>query len=69
MNHPPQSVYQQVIERTKGGFFRTQVISYVSQKTNYIYNPMLTYLLIVLRFQNLEKLVGFFFSVFVFSIH
>ncbi|CCX09811.1 putative eukaryotic translation initiation factor 3 subunit EifCe [Pyronema domesticum] len=27
MNHPPQSVYQQVIERTKGGFFRTQVIS------------------------------------------
>ncbi|KAF8536049.1 putative eukaryotic translation initiation factor 3 subunit EifCe [Trichophaea hybrida] len=27
MNHPPQSVYQQVIERTKGGFFRTQVIT------------------------------------------
>lgn len=27
MNHPPQSVYQQVIERTKGGFFRTQVMS------------------------------------------
>ena len=27
MNHPPSSVYQQVIERTKGGFFRTQVIS------------------------------------------
>lgn len=27
MNHPPQSVYQQVIERTKGGFFRTQVLS------------------------------------------
>ncbi|KAL2381900.1 eukaryotic translation initiation factor 3 subunit E [Blastomyces gilchristii] len=26
MNHPPQSVYQQVIERTKGGFFRTQVL-------------------------------------------
>jgi translation initiation factor 3 subunit E len=25
MNHPPQ--YQQVIERTKGGFFRTQVLS------------------------------------------
>ena len=30
MNHPPQSVYQQVIERTKGGFFRTQVLRYVS---------------------------------------
>ena len=29
MNHPPQSVYQQVIERTKGGFFRTQVLRYV----------------------------------------
>ncbi|KAF2743659.1 eukaryotic translation initiation factor 3, subunit 6 [Sporormia fimetaria CBS 119925] len=27
MNHPPQSVWQQVIERTKGGFFRTQVLS------------------------------------------
>ncbi|KAF2459378.1 eukaryotic translation initiation factor 3 subunit E [Lineolata rhizophorae] len=27
MNHPPQSVYQQVIERTKGMFFRTQVLS------------------------------------------
>ena len=23
MNHPPMSVYQQVIERTKGGFFRS----------------------------------------------
>ena len=29
MNHPPQSVYQQVIERTKGGFFRTQVLRFV----------------------------------------
>jgi translation initiation factor 3 subunit E len=27
MNHPPMSVYQQVIERTKGAFFRTQVLS------------------------------------------
>ncbi|KAB5542590.1 eukaryotic translation initiation factor 3 subunit [Coniochaeta sp. 2T2.1] len=27
MNHQPNSVYQQVIERTKGGFFRTQVLS------------------------------------------
>ncbi|KAL3253229.1 hypothetical protein ABHI18_009635 [Aspergillus niger] len=27
MNHPPQSVYQQVIEKTKGAFFRTQVLS------------------------------------------
>jgi len=27
MNHPPQSVYQQVIEKTKGGFFRTQVLN------------------------------------------
>ncbi|KAI5309735.1 eukaryotic translation initiation factor 3 subunit E, partial [Ascosphaera atra] len=27
MNHPPQSVYQQVIEKTKGGFFRTSVLS------------------------------------------
>lgn len=27
MNHPPSSVYQQVIEKTKGGFFRTQVLS------------------------------------------
>ena len=27
MNHPPMSVYQQVIERTKGGFFRTQVLN------------------------------------------
>ncbi|TID14039.1 eukaryotic translation initiation factor 3 subunit E [Venturia nashicola] len=26
MNHPPSSVYQQVIERTKGGFFRTTVM-------------------------------------------
>lgn len=29
MNHPPQSVYQQVIEKTKGAFFRTQVLTYV----------------------------------------
>lgn len=29
MNHPPQSVYQQVIERTKGAFFRTQVLRYL----------------------------------------
>lgn len=28
MNHPPQSVYQQVIEKTKGAFFRTQVLRY-----------------------------------------
>ncbi|KZF21881.1 eukaryotic translation initiation factor 3 subunit 6 [Xylona heveae TC161] len=27
MNHPASSVYQQVIERTKGAFFRTQVLS------------------------------------------
>ncbi|KAF8449678.1 eukaryotic translation initiation factor 3 subunit E [Terfezia claveryi] len=27
MNHPPQSIYQQVIERTRGGFFRTQVLT------------------------------------------
>ena len=27
MNHPAISVYQQVIERTKGGFFRTQVLN------------------------------------------
>jgi translation initiation factor 3 subunit E len=27
MNHPPNNVYQQVIEKTKGGFFRTQVLS------------------------------------------
>jgi len=27
MNHPPQSVYQQVIEKTKGGFFRTTVMN------------------------------------------
>ena len=27
MNHPPSSVYQQVIERTKGGFFRTQMLA------------------------------------------
>ncbi|PWW74926.1 eukaryotic translation initiation factor 3 subunit E [Tuber magnatum] len=27
MNHPPQSVYQQVIEKTKGGLFRTQVLT------------------------------------------
>ncbi|KAH6845658.1 eukaryotic translation initiation factor 3 subunit E [Chaetomium sp. MPI-CAGE-AT-0009] len=27
MNHPPSSVYQQVIEKTKGGFFRTQVLT------------------------------------------
>jgi translation initiation factor 3 subunit E len=30
MNHPPQSVYQQVIERTKGAFFRTQVLRFVN---------------------------------------
>lgn len=29
MNHPPQSVYQQVIEKTRGGFFRTQLMTYV----------------------------------------
>ena len=28
MNHPPQSVYQQVIERTKGIQFRTVVLSH-----------------------------------------
>lgn len=27
MNHPSQSVYQSVIEKTKGAFFRTQVLS------------------------------------------
>ena len=27
MNHPPSSVYQQVIEKTKGAFFRTQVLN------------------------------------------
>ncbi|PQK10368.1 hypothetical protein BB8028_0002g06900 [Beauveria bassiana] len=27
MNHPPNNVYQQVIEKTKGGFFRTQVLN------------------------------------------
>ncbi|KAF3919889.1 hypothetical protein ABW21_db0205808 [Orbilia brochopaga] len=27
MNHPPQSVYQQVIEKTKGGYFRTQMLT------------------------------------------
>ena len=27
MNHPPTSIYQQVIERTKGSFFRTSVLS------------------------------------------
>ena len=26
MNHPANSVYQQVIERTKGSFFRTSVL-------------------------------------------
>lgn len=31
MNHPPQSVYQQVIEKTKGAFFRTQVLRYAQQ--------------------------------------
>lgn len=30
MNHPPQSVYQQVIEKTKGAFFRTQVLRFVA---------------------------------------
>ncbi|KAI4229640.1 MAG: hypothetical protein L6R36_000687 [Xanthoria steineri] len=30
MNHPANSVYQQVIERTKGSFFRTSVLRYVS---------------------------------------
>lgn len=29
MNHPANSVYQQVIERTKGSFFRTSVLRYV----------------------------------------
>ena len=33
MNHPPQSVYQQVIEKTKGAFFRTQVLRFVSRQT------------------------------------
>ena len=27
MNHAPNNVYQQVIEKTKGGFFRTQVLN------------------------------------------
>jgi translation initiation factor 3 subunit E len=40
MNHPPQSVYQQVIEKTKGAFFRTQVLRFVplivsTRLTNY----------------------------------
>ncbi len=30
MNHPANSVYQQVIERTKGSFFRTSVLRYVA---------------------------------------
>lgn len=47
MNHPPQSVYQQVIERTKGGFFRTQVLRYVAyhamdlRSHRLIYDPVL----------------------------
>lgn len=27
MNHPSQNVYQNVIEKTRGAFFRTQVLS------------------------------------------
>lgn len=42
MNHPPQSVYQQVIEKTKGAFFRTQVLrsvfvlSFSHQNTDFL---------------------------------
>lgn len=43
MNHPPQSVYQQVIERTKGGFFRTQVLRCVTHSTTKLKSHQLTY--------------------------
>lgn len=43
MNHPPQSVYQQVIERTKGGFFRTQVLRCVTHSTMKLESHQLTY--------------------------
>ncbi|CRK26029.1 Eukaryotic translation initiation factor 3 subunit E like protein [Verticillium longisporum] len=33
MNHPPNNVYQQVIEKTKGGFFRTQVLNAAVSKS------------------------------------
>ncbi|KAE9568948.1 Eukaryotic translation initiation factor 3 subunit E [Colletotrichum fructicola] len=33
MNHPPNNVYQQVIEKTKGGFFRTQVLTAAVSKS------------------------------------
>jgi translation initiation factor 3 subunit E len=33
MYHPPSSVYQQVIEKTKGAFFRTSVLSSAVAKT------------------------------------
>jgi len=41
MNHPPQSVYQQVIEKTKGAFFRTQVLRFVFPLL-YLISTMLT---------------------------
>ena len=33
MNHPPNNVYQQIIEKTKGGFFRTQVLTSAISKS------------------------------------
>ena len=33
MNHQPNNVYQQVIEKTKGGFFRTQVLNAAVSKS------------------------------------
>lgn len=49
MNHPPQSVYQQVIERTKGGFFRTQVLRYVNSRVCLLKpSPLLTHTLVLL---------------------
>ena len=41
MNHPANSVYQQVIERTKGSFFRTSVLRYAIPPVRFLIIPLL----------------------------
>lgn len=52
MNHPPQSVYQQVIEKTKGAFFRTQVLRYVTLISMHTYKEIRSDHGIVRRLRN-----------------
>jgi translation initiation factor 3 subunit E len=59
MNHPPQSVYQQVIEKTKGAFFRTQVLRYAHPLATYLISfQLLTYFLSAPLSQNKHDLMS-----------